>query len=86
MEKEIFDALCNIINQSFEQYYGLREIKPEDSLKDLGFNSIAFIKIMILIEERFDIEIDDNETEVSDYKTIGDIVKLVSQKINNKNI
>lgn len=86
MEKEIFDALCDVINKSFEQYYGLRDIKPDDNLNDLGINSIAFIKIMIVLEERFDIEIDDGETEVSNYTTVGDIVRLVSQKLDNKNM
>lgn len=81
MEKEIFDAVSETVNQNLEQFYGLRTIKPEDNLTDLGINSMAFIKIMISLEERFGIEITDDDTEVSNYITVEDIVKAIEAKI-----
>ena len=48
-------------------------------LDDLKVNSARFVDIVLAIEDAFDIEIDDDELD--SVNTIGDCVKLISEKV-----
>ncbi len=49
---------------------------------DLGLMSIDMLYLVITIEEEFDIEFGD--VGVSDFKTLGDVVSFIEDKLNNK--
>lgn len=48
---------------------------------DLGINSLELADLVFLCEERFSIEIDDDE--IKDLVTVGDVVKYM-EKLTNK--
>jgi acyl carrier protein len=50
-------------------------IKDSDLLSDLGADSLDIVEIIMLIEEEFDLEIEDEKFE--HVQTVGDIVKVV---------
>ncbi len=54
------------------------EITMEAELEnDLGINSLELSELVFLCEEKFSIEIDDNEAK--DLVTVGDVVKYIEK-------
>ena len=43
-------------------------------------DSLGMLKLVSLLEEEFDVEIDDDDIVPDNWKTIGDIAKLVDAK------
>ena len=55
------------------------DIKPEAELvNDLGINSLELADLVLLCEERFGIEISDEE--VREFQTVGDVADYLEQK------
>ena len=55
------------------------EIKEtQDIMNDLGCDSLDMAEIIMGIEEEFGLKIDD--TEISEVKTVGDLIKKVEDK------
>lgn len=46
-------------------------------------NSISFVEMIILLEDEFNFEFDDDSLIISKFQTIGDIIDYVSSKSNN---
>jgi acyl carrier protein len=51
--------------------------------KDLGIDSLDYAELVMEFEQAFDIKINDEETE--GLNTIGDFVRFIKAKVNNKN-
>ena len=47
-------------------------------MNDLGADSLDMVEIIMEIEEEFGLKIDD--TEISEVKTVGDLIKKVENK------
>ena len=55
------------------------DIKPEAELvNDLGINSLELADLVLLCEEKFDIEIGDDD--IHKFVTVGDVVDYLSAK------
>lgn len=54
------------------------DVKPDLNLEASGLDSFARIELILVIEEKFDIELSDSES--ANVATIDDIVKLIEQK------
>ena len=48
---------------------------------DLGINSLELADLVYLCEEKFNVEIDDEE--LHNFNTVGDVVRYLESKINN---
>lgn len=46
-------------------------------------NSISFVEMIILLEDEFNFEFDDDRLIISKFQTIGDVIDYVSSKSNN---
>ena len=71
IEKEVYALV--------EDRLGVRrsEISPEkDLVNDLGADSLDSVELIMAIEQQFDIEIPESDTE--NIKTIGDILKYLN--------
>jgi acyl carrier protein len=73
---EVFASVSDIINNTlFEK----RTIQMQHNLvDDLGMDSIGFVELVTGLEEKFGVEIDDEEIE--EYKTIGQVVEFVMSR------
>lgn len=57
------------------------EVKPETSfVDDLGADSLDSIELVMALEEKFDIEIPDEDSE--GMNTVKDVVKYIATKTN----
>lgn len=69
-----FEKLKNIIAEQFS--VDPESITEETAFKDLG-DSMDLIELIMALEEEFDIEMDDEETD--SIKTVGDAVEYIRQ-------
>lgn len=60
--------------------YAYEEITPESLLETVGLTSITFIKLVVELETKYEIEFDDSDLNSEHFKTVDDIVKYVEQK------
>lgn len=49
--------------------------------EDLGIDSLTKLELVLECENTFDIRIEDNE--LANLKTVGDVVAMITRKINN---
>ena len=56
----------------------------QSELKSLSIDSLTFVEMLVQLEEEFEIEFDFDELNEFNCITIGDIVRVVEKKINEK--
>ena len=62
--REIISEICNVSESTIE-----RDTKL---VADLGLNSFELVNLLIAFEEKFDVEIDDDN--LPELETVGDII------------
>lgn len=72
-ENEIREILSKIIQNG----EAIKNIGVDDSLQAIGMNSIAFIKVVVEIENEFNIEFPDNKLSITEAGTIRDLCDIV---------
>lgn len=79
---EIFEKISEILCE----LSGIKEIKPEDNLKeDLALDSLSMVTLLFEIEEIFEIELDESDMNPFDLNTVEDAVKLVEKYRGDEN-
>ncbi len=77
-KEEIFPKIVPIIAEQLK--IKPEEIKPDSKfIDDLGADSLDAVEIVMGIEERFNVEISDEE--IDKIKTVKDIVDYLARKI-----
>jgi acyl carrier protein len=56
-------------------------LTDDTPLLDGVIDSLGLMQMISFIEEEFDVAIDDAEVTASNFRTVGDIEKLVEQKV-----
>lgn len=77
MKKDILDKVLKILNANIEKTEITSE-QMEDDLTALGMDSITFIRIIVAVEEEFDIEIPDEKILIIEMNTVSKIVNIIS--------
>ncbi|OKP84767.1 hypothetical protein A3842_07870 [Paenibacillus sp. P3E] len=57
-------------------------VTVDDTLEELGFNSISIIQLVVKIEEKFQIEFSDEELDASNYDTVYSFLEYIEKKVN----
>ncbi len=72
------------ISEFLADYMGdnFKYMSYDDNFKDLGFDSLDIIEIVMNAEKEYGIKIEDWEAEKCN--TIGDMVELINSKINGQ--
>ena len=77
---EMFDKVKSILIDEMQVAEDL--ITPEAELvNDLGVNSLELADLILLCEEKFDIEI--NDDDIHKFITVGDVVNYLTQMTGN---
>jgi len=82
MDKDkVFEILKEIIMEKLN--VAEDQIKPEARFQeDLGADSLDVVELVMAIEEKFDIEIPDEDAEK--IRTVGDAQNYIIEKLNEK--
>jgi len=74
----MFDRVKNILIE--ELHVDESEITPDAELiNDLGINSLELADLILMCEEKFDIEISDDD--IHKFITVGDVVNYLETKV-----
>ena len=79
-EATVFDEVRTLAAEHLDK--DLREITPESTFKDLGADSLDIVELVMVLEEKFGIEIPDEDTE--GITTIGQIVAYIEERVAQK--
>ena len=52
--------------------------------EDLGFDSLSLVELIVDLEDRFDIEIDESDMDPSQLKTVAQIYSLVDKYLEGR--
>jgi len=78
--KDIKKTILNIILSNIgERATG--DITMDASTSNIGLDSIAFIKIVVLLESEFDIEFEDDMLSINEFPTIKTIFEYIESII-----
>ena len=83
MMDEIIQKIIEIVtrNMGNEQFSTL---ESNSKLSELGMSSMAFIQMVVEIEETFDIEIPDEKVMISQMGTLDQIIDVVREGLKLK--
>lgn len=69
-----------LVNEILKEKSFCADIKPELTLKDdLGLDSLNIVELIVELEERFDIEIDESDLDPVELQTVDQIYALVKK-------
>ena len=85
MATNVHEEILNIVCRQYE-IRGLADepFNVNKTLRDNGIDSILFIKIIVDIENKYDIEFDDDFLEMEHVPTLTELVKHTEDKIAEK--
>jgi acyl carrier protein len=72
--KEILKA-----NVKFEK--SIDQIGLEDDLVAIGLNSIKFLKVIVALEETFDIEMDEEQLNIENFRTLNRLLATIENSL-----
>jgi acyl carrier protein len=75
-EKQVFDQVVAILKPFVKNPAALETVGPETLIqKDLKVNSARLVDVVLEIEERFGIQVNDEDAD--EVRTVGDAVSLI---------
>lgn len=79
----IKDKIREVIDEKLgdELYKNFQEITDEENLFSIGLDSLNIVRLIIGIENEFDIIFEDEEIASSNWKNINLIEKMIRNKI-----
>ena len=76
---ELQEKICAIVSENIE----LSTDQFDVDLSELGMDSLIFIRIVVALEEVFDIEIPDEKLLMNEMNTFNKIISVVSILLEN---
>ena len=78
------EIILSIINEHIEGHI-IDNHHVDEELTNLGLDSITFIRIVVTLEEIFEIEVPDEKLLISEMNTVNKMIDIVSQAHQNIN-
>ena len=73
IEKQIVEII------SSSSYMEPEQIKLEDTLRDLGFDSFKTVELVVSLEDYFGITFEDSDLDISKLLSVDDAINLVKK-------
>lgn len=68
----------NFMDNSYEY------LCENDNLKQLGMNSISFIKLVVTLESEFGLEFDDEDLDYNKFTSLNILCEYINEQIKSK--
>lgn len=75
----IFEKVCEFIKKTVDDYPTTIELNTP--LEEIAFNSIDFIKLLVFLEDEFEIEFEDDDLVLENYRTMEDLITTIEKTI-----
>lgn len=60
------------------------EVNLDDKLEKIGLNSMSMIQCIVVLEEEFDIEFEDENLDITLFETGRNLLKYITNKLDEK--
>ena len=84
MREDILDKVLKVLNTNLENTEITFE-QTEDDLSALGMDSLLFIRVIVALEEAFDIEIPDEYLLITEMNTLSKMKEVISAVLDHQN-
>ena len=79
LKEKLYEEIILILKEISED--GIGEIKIKDDLKENGINSLIFIQMLVLLEERYDFVFEDEMLDQEKLSSIDAVTDYVMKMI-----
>jgi acyl carrier protein len=80
-QQKVFETVVEILTPYVQNREALADVSLDTNILDgLEVNSARLVDVVLAFEDRFDIEIDDDD--IDGVATVGDAVRLISSAVN----
>ncbi|GCE15715.1 acyl carrier protein [Tengunoibacter tsumagoiensis] len=88
MANEVVDQVITILQGvcQNEHLKLLPQLNGETNLRELGIDSLLFIKFVVKLEVEFDVDFDDENMNIDAFSTIQDIVNYIERQVAVENL
>lgn len=81
VKKAIEEKVREILAESGDLQVDVSQVTPSDELKNFGINSISYLKIIVEIEEKFNVVFDKEDLFFDNFRSINNIVERIESKL-----
>ena len=83
MEKDILNRVLKILNKNMDNIK-IDVAQIDKDLSVIGMDSLVFIRVIVALEEEFDIEFPDDKLLMSEMNTVSKILDVVADTLAEK--
>lgn len=76
LHTEVFEIVASLLNKEVSDM----RLSMETNLLELGINSVDYIRIVVALESKLNIEFDDEDLNYERFNTIDDIIYYVQER------
>ena len=80
VEEVVFNSLQNILK---EKELCIELYKDIDIKRENGIDSLSFVTLILDLEDKLDIELEEQLSLIRESKTIGELISIVEEVISN---
>lgn len=81
MKNELTNRIKNAVAQATNSSITKEELEGLDNLTVFNINSLNFLKVIVAIEDEFEIEFDDSELDASKFNSLDELSEFIETKI-----
>lgn len=81
MENSLEKRVLNIIKANIDLEDSIEEIKLDDDLLLLGINSLSFVKIVVALENEFNMEFNEDDLDYELFRNADALINYIKSKI-----
>ena len=78
-KKDIVEIVSNLLDISLKS---IENIDENENLMNLGMSSISCIKLVVLLEEKYNFVLKDEDLLIEKLNTISKLVKIIERYLN----
>lgn len=80
------NKLKEVMKKTIDLAIPIEQVSTDSQLLLIGINSFLFIRLVVVIENEFGFEFDDECLDYNKFKTLSDLIIYVEEKLNNNYI
>lgn len=77
--------LDQIVKKHLLEILSLPDIDHDTNLLESGMDSMNFIRLVVELEDQFDIEVDDEDIILENFETVNNICSILSKYLDEDN-
>ncbi len=76
--------VATVVGRLFEERSIVRSVRADDNLVEVGLTSLDIVKLVILVEDEFDLMLPINEITPANFRSISTISRLITNLLNDE--